>query len=247
LVIAANRDEFYARPAQPPHQLRATPWVVGGQDVSAGGTWLGVNGYGVVAGILNRRSDMPPDPAKRSRGQLCLDALARSRAADAVAYVRAEPHDRYNPFNLLVADPAEAFVVGNGTGVMQSVRLTTGLHVLTNLDLDDMECPRLAKSYALFGDLTPQLDGSSPEQLRQHLRKALSDHSTPLDPRNPVPTNNLCMHSERFGTRSSTLLFYDASQHRFHMWHADGPPCRTDYQEVILPEPFTLDNTKRAR
>ena len=69
LVVAANRDEFLARPATPPVLLREPPpRAFGGRDLTAGGTWLGIAETGVVAGLLNRRSATPPDTACRSRG-----------------------------------------------------------------------------------------------------------------------------------------------------------------------------------
>src|ERR1051325_8751411 len=69
LVVAANRDELLARPATAPLPLRAEPRrAVGGHDLPAGGTWLGVTETGLVAGILNRRTSTPPDPSCRSRG-----------------------------------------------------------------------------------------------------------------------------------------------------------------------------------
>jgi hypothetical protein len=67
------------------------------------------------------------------------------------------------------------------------------------------------------------------------LRAILSDHSTPLDPRSNGPPNNLCVHTERFGTRSSSLLVYLARERRFRFWHANGPPCQVAYTEVSLP------------
>src|SRR5439155_1765511 len=92
LVVAANRDEYLARPAAPPTLLRETPpRAFGGRDLTAGGTWLGVSEVGLVAGMLNRRSTVPPDPACRSRGQLCLDLLRSATAAEAAARVPAAP------------------------------------------------------------------------------------------------------------------------------------------------------------
>ena len=52
VVIAANRDEYLARPALPPTLLCADPQIVGGKDLQASGTWLGLNEHGVVAGLL---------------------------------------------------------------------------------------------------------------------------------------------------------------------------------------------------
>src|SRR5207249_10378381 len=76
LVVAANRDEYLARAAVPPTLLREAPVrAVGGLDLAAGGTWLGLAETGLVVGVLNRRSCAPPDPTRRSRGLLLLTLL----------------------------------------------------------------------------------------------------------------------------------------------------------------------------
>jgi len=235
VVVAANRDEFYRRPSSAPAPLGRDPWIVAGQDAVAGGTWLGVNAYHLAAGLLNRRSSLPPDPTRRSRGLLCLDVLQQQSAPQAVEQLRRDHASRYNPFNLLLASPTAAYVLGNVSGVMVSRPLQPGLHLLTNLELNDPECPRIAKSYGLFEDARRDLEASSLDQFRSRLQTILSDHSTPLDPRSEAPPNNLCVHTQSFGTRSSTILVYAARAQRFRMWHADGPPCRTAYAEIPLP------------
>ncbi len=236
LAVAANRDEFYERPSAPPARIAADPWVLAGQDRTAGGTWLGINAHHLLAGLLNRRSNVPADATRRSRGQLCLDALAQTGVAAAAAVVCGESADRYNPFNLLLASPEAACVIGNGSGTMRRTPLGPGLHLLTNLDLNDFECPRIAKSYHLFDDLQPILRGAdAPGSFVDAVRTILSDHSTPLDPRELTPPNNLCVHSEHYGTRSSTVVVFDARDGHFRMWHADGAPCSTPYREVALP------------
>lgn len=235
VVVAANRDEFYERPASPPVQLTGDSWIVAGQDLVAGGTWLGINGHGMVAGVVNRRSSAPPDPTRRSRGQLCMDVLRSASATAARLHVENDPGTLYNPFNLLIASPQTASVIGNLSGSMSSTPLTPGLHLLTNLELNDFECPRIAKSYALFDAARQHLRADRIAALLPALRAILSDHSTPLDPRSDGPPNNLCVHTERFGTRSSSILVYSAPEARFRFWHANGPPCQVDYAEVALP------------
>ena len=236
VVIAANRDEFYRRPASPPVPLAGDPWIVAGHDLTAGGTWFGVNGAEVAAGILNRRSPQPPDPARRSRGQLCLEVLGAASVSTAAARLQRDDPQRYNPFNLLLASPQSAHVAGNFSGTMRVTGLSPGLHLLTNLELNDFECPRIAKSYALFEEARRWLSGATLDAFIAQLRRILSDHSTPLDPRDPRPPNNLCVHTPQFGTRSSTILIYTAAHRHYRMWHADGPPCVTPYAAVVLPQ-----------
>jgi len=70
LLIAANRDEFYARPTQSPHWWEDAPHIFAGKDLQAGGTWLGYNKQNRIAGITNlRRLDWYKADAK-SRGEL---------------------------------------------------------------------------------------------------------------------------------------------------------------------------------
>ena len=231
VVVAANRDEFLARPATAPLLLREeAPRAVGGRDLTAGGTWLGVAETGLVAGVLNRRTSTPPDPSCRSRGLLCLDLLGCGTAAEAATRAAAEPAGRYNPFNLLVADRTGAFVVGHA---LAETRLEPGLHLLTNLDVNDPTCPRIAASHQRFaaaGDAFAR-DGAV-DAFVSTLHEILADHATALDPRGP---GSLCVHADRYGTRSSSVLLVPADLRDIRYLHADGPPCTTPFQPVPLP------------
>jgi uncharacterized protein with NRDE domain len=87
VIIGANRDEMIDRPADPPDRHwpdRAE--VVAGRDRLAGGSWLGLNDWGVAAAVLNRHGSLGPAAGQRSRGELVLEALDH---ADAVAAARA--------------------------------------------------------------------------------------------------------------------------------------------------------------
>jgi len=234
LVVAANRDEFLARPATPPVLLREEPpRAFGGRDLTAGGTWLGIAETGVVAGLLNRRSTTPPDPASRSRGLLCLEALQRRSASDAAAFAAAEPAGRYNAFNLLVADRTAAFVVSQPAGEHpRATRLASGLHVLTNLDVNDPTCPRIAASCRRFAAAGAAFGRDRDiDEFVAALREVLADHATALDPRGP---GSLCVHAGPYGTRSSSVLLI-AKAGPAHYFHADGPPCATSLEPVPLP------------
>src|SRR5690348_2804963 len=76
LVIAANRDEIYARPARPPHVLRDAPRIVGGSDAVGGGTWLAVRADGRFVAVTNQRALATPPPGLRSRGLAVLELAA---------------------------------------------------------------------------------------------------------------------------------------------------------------------------
>jgi hypothetical protein len=82
---------------------------VAGLDVQAGGSWLGVNDHGVVAGVLNRTGTLGPAAGKRSRGELVLEALDHADAAAAAQALTDLDPDAYRPFNLVIADHRDAF------------------------------------------------------------------------------------------------------------------------------------------
>jgi len=237
VVIAANRDEYLARPALPPTTLLEHPHVVGGKDLQASGTWLGINQYGLVAGLLNRRrADYgDPNPALRSRGLLCLDALRHRTAAEAAAFVHGQRGADYNAFNLLVASREGAFVAYNRGGGLELVSLTPGMHLLTNVDLNDFECPRISRAHDRFASLCPPAEfARDPLAHREQLAGLLADHSTQLDAREGRP-NALCQHMGDYGTRSASLIFMGREAGNVSHFFAPGPPCTATFAPAPVP------------
>ncbi|MCC6848252.1 MAG: NRDE family protein [Deltaproteobacteria bacterium] len=235
LVIAANRDEFLDREATGPALLATAPRAVGGRDLRAGGTWLAISADGVVAGILNRRTGDWPVPTRRSRGELPLAALAAGSAGAARPVIGALRADAYNAFNLLVADREEAWVAQNHGDDMRVTRLAPGLHLVSNLDVDDPTCPKLARSHVRFaaaGEAFVRV--RDVVALRTALHAIVADHALALDPRLPDALGAICVHAGPFGTRSSSLLLLDDAG-RWEHWFADGPPCARRYEPALVP------------
>ena len=236
VVIAANRDEYLARPAMPPTVLSDHPRIIGGKDLRASGTWLGINEFGMVAGLLNRRNgDAENDPNLRSRGLLCLDVLKHRTAAAAAKFVATQGAADYNPFNLLIATRDATFVTYNRFGKIELVALTPGFHLLTNIDVNDFECPRISRSHSRFAELGCSEEfAQDPLGNRAELGLLLADHSMQLDPRSGRP-NSLCMHLGDYGTRSSSLIFMGRETNQVEHFFAPGAPCTTSYAPAITP------------
>lgn len=229
LVIAANRDESFFRPSAAPEVLRKTFLILAGKDLFAGGTWLGVNEYGLVAGILNRRSKIKKDPAAvRSRGQLCLDVLSTKGPDQACSLLAKEDGAAYQPFNLLIANPDEAYVSYNVDERIFCSKLEKGLHVLSNASIYESPQKKREHAHALFSKAQEKF---MPRQEMSFwisaLKQALSDHTLEKDFSDP--TDAICVHTESYGTVSSSIIVYDASDKSFHSYYAPGPPCRQDY------------------
>ncbi|MCU0450527.1 MAG: NRDE family protein [Bernardetiaceae bacterium] len=134
LVLVANRDEFYARPTQAAHWWAEPPGLLAGQDLTAGGTWLGLTRTGRWAALTNYRDPAQFGRAARSRGELPTGYLAGSQPP---AYYLAQLHPQaatYNGFNLLVGDQDQLYYYGNYQGQVRP--LAPGLYGLSNHLLD---------------------------------------------------------------------------------------------------------------
>src|SRR6202007_2752487 len=115
------------------------------------------------------------------------------------------------------------------------VSLTQGFHLLTNLDVDDFECPRISRSHSRFAALGARADFMrDPVAIREELHRLLADHSTQLDPRSGRP-NSLCLHLGDYGTRSSSLIFMGRQPGEVAHFFAPGPPCSASYEPAIVP------------
>src|SRR4029453_769230 len=100
LVLAANRDEYHARPAVPAAWGHdgAFGGVLAGRDLMAGGTWLGVRRDGRFALVTNVRDGRAHDPAARSRGELVPRILDAATPPERVLRDITATQQRYNGF-----------------------------------------------------------------------------------------------------------------------------------------------------
>jgi len=235
LVVAANRDEHYDRPSAPPILTESTPKILAGRDLRAGGTWLGVNEHGLLAGILNRRSNGDQSlPSKtRSRGLLCLDLLGLKSAAEACAFLQRPEQDFYQPFSLVFADEREAWAAFNAQERIEAVRLCEGLHVFSSSTAThDERSEKKERAYALFSSLVPDLNSKLDEVVSwtSTLSRVLSDHTAG---NNVDDKETICVHRDISGTVSSTVIIYARSERRFRTFFCTGAPCQNSFSESL--------------
>lgn len=140
LIIAANRDELRTRPWRPPaRHWPDRPEVVAGRDMTAGGSWFGVNDDGLVAAILNRPGTLGREEGKRSRGELVLEALDHAEARLAAEALQDLNPESYRPFNMIIADRYDAFWLRHA-GNRSSFRIKTPGGVWREIDPLYMPC-----------------------------------------------------------------------------------------------------------
>jgi uncharacterized protein with NRDE domain len=143
LVVAANRDEFHARPAARAAFWDDHPQILAGRDLEARGTWMGVSRSGRFAAVTNYRGAKEPR-AIESRGALVSRFLSNHEAPR--AYVHGLKKDLYSGFNLLVADHEELWSVSNRGG--ETRRLEPGVYGLGNTLLDAPEVDASKRSFS---------------------------------------------------------------------------------------------------
>lgn len=227
VVAAANRDEFFARPAAPPVHFAGTaerPGFVAPQDLSAGGTWMGVNSEGVFVGLTNRPVAEKP-VGVRSRGLLVLDTLRAPSAAFVADEADRQRSTRYAPFNLLATDGRESWLIRRtAKGEQTRHALEPGVHVICNGDPDDLSSIKVRRIKGLLAELDL---GVTPQSLVSQLFRVLGAH---LAGSNPL--ENPCVHTADSGTRSSSVLMLGASERSY--WYADGAPCETKYRDFTV-------------
>jgi uncharacterized protein with NRDE domain len=215
LVIAANRDEFFKRPA-----ARLAWWtpesggpaILSGRDLEAGGTWMGLTAEGRLALVTNVRDPGHNDPGAPSRGRIVADWLGATERTD--RFWMRTALSGYNGFNLVAADfrRGECFWASNNGSY--PMRLERGVHGLSNAQLDTP----WPKVEALKSRLHDALDeAESVDQLSAMLFAALSDRSEASD--DELPETGVSRELEKmlsaafirspdmaYGTRCSTLV-----------------------------------------
>jgi len=205
VCIAANRDEFHARAADPAHW-----WPEGflaGVDREAGGTWFGVTTAGRWALVTNFREGVPRDPAAPSRGELVKRALLDQAMPLASAAAIALDGVRYHGFNILLGNGADgAYASNRASG---AIALGTGIHGLSN-HLLETPWPKVMRSKArLAAWLASGEDAIEPlfELLDDRTRaEAAALPSTGVGPDWERLLSSPFIVDERYGTRCSTVL-----------------------------------------
>ena len=135
VVVAANRDEFHARPTAPLAPWADPPQILAGRDLQAGGTWIGLDRERRFGLVTNYRELAQPRHTAPTRGRLVPSFLDAPLTAH--HYLRALEADAqgYAGFNLLLGD-GERLMYASNRAEQFARELEPGLHGLSNHLLD---------------------------------------------------------------------------------------------------------------
>ena len=205
LIVAANRDEFHARPTVP---LAWWPdGLLAGRDIVGGGTWMGTHRSGRLALLTNFRDGKPRDPMARSRGELVVTALASERTPQRVLSDVLSSSENYQGFTLIAGTPGELYYTSNRNWMVK--RVPSGVSGLSNNFLDT-PWPKVERAKQKLKDAI-----ADPQIQPETLFALLHDATPAAD--SELPDTGIAIELERllsspfiiggnYGTRSSSVL-----------------------------------------
>lgn len=229
MIVFANREESPVRPSTGPQVNASLPkktrWM-GGKDLTAGGTWLGVNQEGLVVAVTNRRKSQTPTRPK-SRGLLCRELLEQGGFEEAKAeFSRQWDQESFSGFNLMLISRERGVVISAGDE-LQVQPLEPGLHAVTNFNWNDPLDPRVHRVRGLmetFHRTNPPWE--------QWIPWAKSICGLGED----AGGDAICYScTQGWGTVSSSVIALPDDLESARYFHSAGSPADTPYEDFSAP------------
>jgi len=218
--VAANRDEYYARPTLPADWWADDPRILAGRDLTAGGTWLGITRSGRFAALTNFRDPPQHRADAPSRGGLVTSLLRSNEPVTTSLERLRRVGSAYNGFSVIFSDGERLGVYESAPG--EGRELGPGLYGLSN-HLLDTPWPKVKNSksqllrviddenaaLALLRDDRPAPDEQLPSTgVRLEWERLLS---------------SVFVRAPEYGTRCSTIVRIDRSgEVLFDEWSWDS-------------------------
>ncbi|MGI9286343.1 MAG: NRDE family protein [Pseudomonadales bacterium] len=236
LIIAANRDEFFARPSRSAHFWDDASDIFAGRDMQAGGTWLGINKAGQIAALTNLRMPESIRTDARSRGELVARYLRNDDSAEQYRDFVANEHSAFNPFNLLFGDGRQLFVFSSLAPGFK--RLEAGFHSISNGMPDDY-WPKMSRGVNLLEQCILQPGELNIEQLAAVMqdKTQADDDSLPatgISQADEKHLSSIFISGAEYGTRTTSLLLCEPGRKQLIEYNYEAHGVLTDKQSFVL-------------
>ncbi|MDY7029971.1 MAG: NRDE family protein [Spirochaetota bacterium] len=261
LIVAANRDEAYARPTEPARWWPDAPRVLAGRDLKAGGTWMGVTRNGRFAALTNYWGDAkgrrrPYSYAKTgveppSRGALVGDFLTSVMPPEEYGRRIARSGSAYEGFNLVFGTPAGLFYCSNrdedgrsgGRDGGGPQALPEGIHGISNALLNT-PWPKVTVAKQSLEEMIAErrvnrenlfalLNRSEQKGLQQTARLTVEE-------RRKISRASIRVFFPKFGTRASTVLLYRRDGLMSFEERTYYPPGTSRFDWKVVPDMSSL-------
>ncbi len=214
LILVANRDELYDRPAAPIHEWEDSPGVIAGVDLQEYGTWLGYTKEGKFITVLNHPfvEWTPTIDPPRSRGKLLRDYLTNDFTMEEFKTYLHENRKEYNGYHLLFGTFDDLTYYSNVQDTFKTFE--SGIHCLANT-FDDLSHHRKKRSTDLLSQYVNRKSGKLDlEELTavlsdKQFADKLEDFPEELDPELAKRQTAIFIQGEEFGTVGTTAILVD--------------------------------------
>lgn len=218
LVVAANRDELFARPS-----AQAQIWtdeesgssILSGRDLQAGGTWFGATQDGRFAAVTNIRDPSQTERRPRTRGDLTREFLASDQSPEDYCAALVDSYDQFAGYNLLVGDRSSLFYVNNQEEKVWN--LEPGFYGLSNALLNT-SWPKVERGKSRLQSLLADPDTLSTDMLIEMMgdRSQADDADLPdtgigIDIERKLSSAFILNPEREYGTLCSTALIVEQS------------------------------------
>lgn len=210
LILAANRDEMYARPTKAAHFWEDDENILAGRDLKRGGTWLGITKTGRFAALTNYRNPKENQENKRSRGHIVKNFLMSDSTPYEYLLSLQQERKQYSGFNVIVGNQEQILYYSNVKNEIKEI--PAGIHGLSN-HLLNTPWPKVEKGKRILQSLI-DCKHVTPDALFQLLadkEKAPTDQlpntGVPLEIEKQL--SPIFIEMDGYGTRSSTVIFID--------------------------------------
>ncbi|MEO9966462.1 MAG: NRDE family protein [Reichenbachiella sp.] len=235
LILTANRDEFYNRPALPAHRWPEHLELIAGKDLTGGGTWMGITAQGRMAALTNYRDPENINPTAPSRGALTKDFLTSQVSPESYLEALRSEKKAYNGFNLLVGDNKSLWYYNNINHEVSE--LAPGVYGLSNALLNN-SWPKVDEGRKAIHQLQSMSELSTQELLNVVQNKALAPDKTlpatgvPLEWERALSAMHITM--DGYGTRCSTAILKSQEKIHFSEWTHPLVGQKEDQVDFIL-------------
>jgi len=212
LILAANRDEFYHRPASPMHFWEEDPNILAGKDLKSGGTWMGIHRDKRFAALTNYRDPAEYRKDAASRGRIITDYLGSTKSPNHFGEELKQQASRFNGFNLIWGDIGRIYSFSSRDGRILPV--SPGIYGLSNALLKT-PWPKVTLGKELLRDRLKKTSSNRKTVSSNDIFSILENRETPPDETLPdtgvgLETERMLspmfIESENYGTRSSTVI-----------------------------------------
>lgn len=208
VLLAANRDERRDRPSLPLGPWDDAPRVIGGRDLTAGGSWFGVRTDGRFAAVTNVRR-APFRTAPLSRGLFVPRALVDDVSLADVAAEVAASGDTHGGMHLITGDTTGVWHAANDPTSPPPERLPPGVVGISNGPARSTWPKEIRGAHALADAIAAdRVDDDTLFTLLRDTTPAPDDQlpDTGVGPLVERLLSPMFLVGAGYGTRSSTVL-----------------------------------------